>query len=149
MLALAALVFVSTGAAPQDQEKEPRKIDKKQLEAQAKQIIAEGKALEQQGKLAEAEDKYVDAEGVLSTKEALSGIKRTREAKDQKVSALLASTHHTYDEAQFADCTAQLEEGLKIEPANGPVHYDLAACYSKLADRARALDHLDQSIGGA
>jgi len=121
--------------------------DKKQLEAQAKQLIAEGQALEQQGKLPEALDRYVDAEGVFSTREALASIWRTREAENQKVNALLTATRHTYDEAKFGDCAAQLEEGLNIEPANPLVHYDLAACYAKLTDRGQALDHLDQSLG--
>jgi tetratricopeptide (TPR) repeat protein len=121
--------------------------DRKQLEAQAKQLIAEAGAIEQQGKLAEALDKYVDAEGVFSTREALSGIKRTRDAENQKVNALVAATHHTYDDAKFADCATQLEEGLKLEPANALLHYDLAACYSKLADRSRAFDHLEESLG--
>jgi tetratricopeptide (TPR) repeat protein len=146
MLALGALVFDSAAVVPQEQENEPPKLDKKQLEAKAKELVSEGMALEQQGKLAEANDKYVDAEGLFSTKDALGGIKRTREAEDQKVSALLAATHHTYDEAKFADCAAQLEEGLKIQPANALVYYDLAACYSKLGDHGRAFDHLDQSI---
>jgi tetratricopeptide (TPR) repeat protein len=122
--------------------------DKKQLEAQAKQLITEGQALEQQGKLPEALDKYVDAEGVFSTREGLASIRRTREVENQKVNALVAATHHTYDEAKFGDCAAQLEEGLNIEPANPLVHYDLAACYAKLEDRGRAFDHLDQSFGG-
>lgn len=121
--------------------------DKKQLEAQAKGLIAEGQALEQQGKLPEALDKYVDAEGVFSTREALASIWRTREAENQKVNALVAATHRTYDQAKFGDCAAQLEEGLNIEPANPLVHYDLAACYARLGDRGRAFDHLDQSFG--
>ena len=120
--------------------------DKKQLEARAKELITEGEALERQGKLPEALDKYVDAEGVFSTREGLGGAKRTRDAENQKVNALVASTHHSYDEAKFADCAAQLEEGLKIEPANALLHYDLAACYSKLADRGRAFDHFEQSL---
>jgi tetratricopeptide (TPR) repeat protein len=147
MLALGALVFVSAAVMPQEQENEQPKMDKKQLEAKAKEIVSEGKALEKQGKLAEANDKYVDAEGIFSTKDALSGIKRIHEAEDQKVTAALASTHHTYDEAKYVDCTAQLEEALKVEPTNSPTHYDLALCYSKLGDRIRALDHLDQSTG--
>jgi len=121
--------------------------DRKQLEARAKQLIAEGEALEQQGKLVEALDEYVDAEGVISTKEALAGIRRVRQAENQKVDALVAATHQTYEEAKYADCATQLEEGLKIEPANPLVHYDLAACYSKVPDRGRALDHLDESLG--
>jgi len=120
--------------------------DKKQLEAQAKQLIAEGQALEQQGKLPEALDKYVDAEGVFSTREALASIWRTRQAENQKVNALLAATHQAYEEAKYADCAAQLEEGLNIEPANPLVHYDLAACYARLEDRGKAFDHLDQSL---
>ncbi len=110
-----------------------------------RQIVSEGEALEKQGKLAEAIDKYVDAEGIFSTHDALNGIKRIHEAEDQKVAAALTSTHHTYDQANYQACTAQLEEALKVEPSNPPVHYDLALCYSKLADRPRALDHLDQS----
>ncbi len=151
MLALGALAFVSAAVSPQEQEKpqqqenEPPKMDKKQLEAKAKEIVSEGETLEKQGKLAEANDKYVDAEGIFSTHEALNGIKRIHEAEDQRVAAALTSTHHTYDQANYQACTAQLEEALKVEPSNPPVHYDLALCYSKLADRLRALEHLDQS----
>jgi tetratricopeptide (TPR) repeat protein len=145
MLALGALGLVSVAVLPQEQENDPPKLDKKQLEAKAKELVSEGKALEQQGKLAEANDKYVDAEGIFSTHDALSGIKRIREAEDEKVAAALASTHHTYDQANFRACTAQLEEALKVEPSNPPLHYDLALCYSKLADRPQALEHLDQS----
>ena len=123
--------------------------DKKQLEAQAKQLIAEGQALEQQGKLPEALDKYVDAEGVFSTREGLASIWRTRQAENQKVNALLATTHHAYEQANYADCATQLEEGLSIEPANPLVHYDLAACYAKLEDRGRAVDHLEESLSAA
>jgi tetratricopeptide (TPR) repeat protein len=146
MLALGMPMFVSTAAAPQAQKNGRPEMDKKQLEARARQIVAEAKALEDQGKLAEALDKYVDAEGVFSTKEALGGIRRTREAENQKVDALLVATHQTYDEAKYADCAAQLEDGLEIEPANPLVHYDLAACYAKLAERSQTLDHLDQSV---
>jgi len=123
--------------------------DKKQLEDQAKQLIAEGQALEQQGKLPEALDKYVDAEGVFSTREGLASIWRTRQAENQKVNALVTATHQAYQDAKYADCAAQLEQSLNIEPAIPLVHYDLAACYAKLEDRGRAFDNLDQSFGAA
>ena len=121
-------------------------VDKKQLETQAKQLIAEGKALEQQGKLAEALDKCIDAEGVFSSEEGLASVLRTRAAENQKVSALVAATRATFEAAKYEDCTAQLEEALKIEPAKPLVHYDLAACYSRLGDRPRSIDHLDLSL---
>jgi tetratricopeptide (TPR) repeat protein len=151
MLTLGALGWGSAAVAPHDQdnpqaqESEPVRLDKKQLEAKAKEIVSEGGALEKQGDLAGAFDKYVDAEGVFSTHEALSGIKRIHEAEDQKITEALAATHHTFNDARYADCVTQLEAALRIEPGNPPVHYDLALCYSKLAERTRALDHLDES----
>ncbi len=150
-LAFGALGLVAAAITPIDQDKpqaeesEPPKLDKKQLEAKAKEMVSEGEALEKQGDLAGANNKYVDAEGIYSTHEALSDIKRIHEAEDQKITEALASTHHTFDDARYADCATQLEAALKIEPGNPPVHYDLALCYLKLAERTRALDHLDES----
>lgn len=88
----------------------------------------------------------MDAEGVFSTHEALNGIKRIHEAEDQKVATALTSAHHTYDQANYAACTAKLEEALKVEPSNPPVHYDLALCYSKLGPNS--MDRADGSASG-
>lgn len=124
-------------------------MDKKQLEAKAKQVVAEGKSLEQAGQLGEANDKYIDAEAFISTKDALNGIERVRHAQEKQVASAIADAHRLYDAGQFAAAAEKLEKALEIRPASPTAHYNLALCYQKLEDRARAVQHLDQSIGAS
>jgi hypothetical protein len=124
----------------------PSQMDKKQLEAKAKTLITEGKALEKEGRRDEARDKFVDAEGYLSTKDALNGIDRLRDANEKDVQTLLAAAHQSYDAGNFGECASALEKGLTISAVNPALHYDLMLCYEKLKARAQAVEHLDSAI---
>lgn len=144
---LTALSITLTITAAGQQESEPAKPDKKQLETQVKQLIAEGKAFEQQGKLAEARDKYVDAVGIVPTGDALSAISHIDDREKQQVDSLLSEAHRLYDTGKVPESLQQLRQGLEIKPAYPALHYNLALCYLKPGDRANAALHLDQAIG--
>ena len=155
LLALSSTLLPLASAAPLPQNALGAKsgtqgdppLDKKQLEAKAKELVSEGKALEKQGKLDEARDKYVDAEGFLSTKDALSGIDRIRDAKQKQAEALMDAAQKDLEAGKFPDCAAQLEKALDVSPERPlALHYDLVQCYQKLGDRANAVAHLDSVI---
>jgi len=99
--------LASTPGAQQEGASPPP--DKKQLEAQAKELVAQGKALEQQGRLPEAKDKYLDAEGVFSTREALGGLKRIHDAREEKIGSLLTQARDSFEVGKFSDRAQQLE----------------------------------------
>ena len=143
---LATLLVTLAITAAAQQENEPPKPDKKQLEAEAKELIDEGKALEQQGKLAQAKDKYVDAVGVVSTGDALNAINRIDDKEKQQIESLLTEAHRLYDTGKVPDSVQQLQQGLEIKPAHPALHYDLALCYLKPGDRAAAALQLDLAI---
>jgi tetratricopeptide (TPR) repeat protein len=143
----AALLALPPLPAAASQGSPAAPVDQKQLQAQAKQLIAEGKDLEQQGKVDEARDKYVDAEGILSTSDALDAIKRIDDAQKQQVDSVLSEAHRSYDAAKFADAIQQLQKGLKIQPTNASLEYNLAMGNAKLGDRGNATMDLDLAIG--
>jgi hypothetical protein len=154
MLPLFVLMLLHLNAAaspqgpnsPKSSPPNPAQMDKKQLEAKAKALVTEGKALEKQGRRDEARDKFVDAEGYLSTKDALNGIDRIRDADEKQVQTLLASAHQSHDAGNFGECASTLEKGLAISAANSALHYNLMLCYEKLQARAQAVEHLDSAI---
>jgi tetratricopeptide (TPR) repeat protein len=142
VLGLVSILFFLPLASPQS-----AKPDKKQLKAQAKQFIAEGNALENEGKLSEARDKYVDALGVVSTSDALNAIKNIDEKEKQQVESLLSEAHRFYDAGKVTESIQPLLQGLRMKPGLAALHYDLALCYLKPADRTSAALQLDQAVG--
>jgi tetratricopeptide (TPR) repeat protein len=137
--------LAAVARSPQNTPAAP--LDKKQLEAKAKELLSEGKALEKQGKLDEARDKYIDAEGFLSTKDALSGVDRIRDAKQKQAESLMAAAHKDCDAGRFADCAAKLEKALAAGlDKRLALHYDLALCYQKMGARDKAVAHLASVI---
>lgn len=148
LLLLAVLSLHAAASSQSSDTPNPSQMDKKQLEASAKALVNEAKALEKQGKLDEARDRYIDAEGYTSTKDALNGLDRIKDANEKQVQTLIASAHQAFDAGKFSDCADKLEQGLTISPANAALHYNLTLCYAKLKDRTQAMEHVDSAMAG-
>jgi tetratricopeptide (TPR) repeat protein len=146
-LATLFLVSISLSCPPVTTAQDnPPVEDKKQLEARAKQIAEEAKALEAKGQLNEAEEKYVAAEAVIATREGAGGLERVRRDKVKKVQSLLTESHALYDSGKIQDAMAKLQEALALDSSNPVIHYNLALCYTKLEDKAKAISELDQCL---
>jgi hypothetical protein len=122
-------------------------MSSKQLETMAKALVDEGKGLEKQGQLLEAREKFLDAEGYFSTKGALDGLERVRDAVQQKAEALLEQARPTCEKQSPSDCVTRLELALEPGPEKAAaLHNDLALFYQRVGDRGSALAHLDVLI---
>src|SRR5690242_14338977 len=111
-LILIGVAAVRVPLAVARQDGLPARMDHKQLEAMAKALVGEAKTLEKAGKLDEARAKFLDAEGYLSTKDALDGIGRVREAEEKQAESALQEARADCTGANWAQCVAKLEKVL-------------------------------------
>src|ERR1700733_12899209 len=139
-----APLLASLPAFAQQSAPPPAPMTAKQLEAMAKALVDEGKSLEKKGELGEAREKFLDAEGYFSTKAALDGLNRVREAVQQKAESLLEEARPSCEKQSLSDCIGRLEKALEPGPEKtAALHNNLALYYQKLGDRARAMAHVD------
>lgn len=141
-----ALLFVASPSVTKAQDTATIVESKKELEARAKQITDQAKALEAKGQLNEAEERYLAAEAVITTREGAGGLERVQRDKVKKVQTLLKESHTLYDSGKTQEAFAKLEEANGLDPSNTAIHYNLALCYAKLEDRAKAISELDQCL---
>ena len=117
----------------------------KQAQAKAKVMVKDAKSLEKAGRLVEARKEYMQSEAVFETKDAVKGIKRVDDKLQEQVKNTIAAAQKLYAGGQFRAAADQLEHALTLETYTALVQRDLALCYYRLNDSAKAVDLLDQA----
>jgi Flp pilus assembly protein TadD len=120
----------------------------KQLQTRAKAMVKDAKALERSERLVEARKEYVQSEAVFETKDAVKGIKRVDDKLQQQVKMKLAEAQKIYAGGQYRQAADRLEGALLLETFTAAVQRDLALCYYRLGDSAKAVVLLDQAATG-
>src|SRR5580704_8634158 len=126
-----------------------QKTQKKELESAAKALNAEAKSLEKSGRLVEARLKYAESLGYIEEKEASQAISRLDDKLKNDVKTAIVSAQKLYDAGKYKEAAQVLEQAWILRTAQPLLAYDLALCYSHLADRQKAAEYLDQAIAGA
>src|SRR5579863_1740475 len=121
------------------------KAAEKQAQAKAKLMVKDAKSLEKAGRLVEARKEYMQSEAVFETKDAVKGIKRVDDKLQEQVKNTIAAAQKLYAGGQFRAAADQLEHALALETYTPLVQRDLALCYYRLNDSAKAVDLLDQA----
>jgi tetratricopeptide (TPR) repeat protein len=146
----ASLLFLIVFAFPlRPAASDLQKSQKKELEAAAKALNEQAKSLEKSGKLVEARLKYAESLGYIEEKEASQAISRLDNKLKNDVKAAMASAQKLFDAGKYKEAAQVLEQAWNLQTARPLLAYNLALCYSRLGERQKAAEYLDQAIAGA
>jgi tetratricopeptide (TPR) repeat protein len=140
-IAILLLLLIVPAARGDDQEK----AEKKALQEHASGLLKEAKDLEKSGQLVEARARYANSQAFWETKEAAQAIKHIDEEVQKRVKDALKQAHQLYDKNEFKQAAELLEDASKLGESTAILSYDLALCYYRAGDSAKALAYLEQA----
>ncbi|HLW54504.1 MAG TPA: tetratricopeptide repeat protein [Candidatus Angelobacter sp.] len=121
------------------------KAQKKALEEQAKTLLSEAKDLQKSGQLVEAKARYAASLAFKDSKDAGEAIKHIDEQLHQQVKDALRQAHSFYDRGQFQQAAEELEKAAALGNSTAAVAFNLALCFQRLNQTAKALAYLEQA----
>jgi len=124
------------------------KATQKELQSQAKAMVKEAKNLEKQGQFVEARREYAQSEAICGTNNAVKGVKRVDEKLQNQLKDALAQARNSYHGGNFHAAASQLERALLLETSTALLQQNLALCYYRAGDAAKAVEWLDQAVAG-